>query len=109
MNEKIAITNSPITRWWWIRHAPVTQNQERLYGSSDISAEINAPETFKALALLLPNGAVCVRSDLHRTQQTLDAVIAAGLDASEPFVESDLAEQNFGDWHGQPYAEKYPR
>ena len=98
MSEKIPVTNSPITRWWWVRHAPVTQNQERLYGSSDIPAEINAPSTFKALALLLPTGAISVRSALQRTQQTLDAIIAAGLDAPEPLIEPDLSEQNFGDW-----------
>jgi len=105
MSEKIPVTNSPITRWWWVRHAPVTQNQERLYGSSDIPAEINAPSTFKALALLLPTRAISVRSALQRTQQTLDAIIAAGLDAPEPLIEPDLSEQNFGDWHGHPYAD----
>jgi broad specificity phosphatase PhoE len=103
MNHKLSLTDDPITRWWWVRHAPVTENQGRLYGSSDIPAEINNPIVFKALAKLLPSKAICVRSNLQRTQQTLSAIFAAGLTASEPTIEPNLAEQNFGNWHGHLY------
>ena len=99
------MTTAPITRWWWVRHAPVTSNQNCLYGASDMPAEINAPEIFHALACLLPENAICVHSSLRRTKQTLDAIVAAGLSSPDPLVEPDLAEQNFGDWQGHPYAD----
>jgi len=98
------MTTAPITRWWWVRHAPVTSNRERLYGASDMPATIDTPETFKALACLLPKGAICVRSSLQRTKQTFDAIVAAGLSSPDPLIEPGLGEQNFGDWQGHPYA-----
>ena len=105
MSKKLSVTGGSITRWWWVRHAPVTSNQGRLYGSSDVPAEIDAPGTFRALAGLLPDDANCVHSSLQRTKQTLDAIVAAGLSAPEPLVEAGLAEQNFGEWQGQLYAD----
>ncbi len=105
MNNKLPITKFPVTRWWWIRHAPVTSNQGRLYGNSDMPAEIDSPKEFSALARLLPENAICVHSSLQRSKQTLDAIVGAGLSSSEPLVELGLSEQNFGDWHGHPYAD----
>ena len=105
MNNKIPITKFPVTRWWWIRHAPVTSNQGRLYGNSDMPAEIDSPKEFSALARLLPENAICVHSSLQRSKQTLDAIVGAGLSSPDPLVEPGLSEQNFGDWQGQPYAD----
>ena len=99
------MTTAPTTRWWWVRHAPVTSNRNRLYGASDMPAEIDAPDTFHALACLLPDDAVCVHSSLRRTKQTFDAIVAAGLSSPDPLIEPGLAEQNFGDWQGHPYAD----
>ena len=28
-----------VTRWWWIRHAPVTANNGRIYGQGDPPAD----------------------------------------------------------------------
>ncbi|HIC71622.1 MAG TPA: phosphoglycerate mutase family protein, partial [Alphaproteobacteria bacterium] len=78
MNNKLPITKFPVTRWWWIRHAPVTSNQGRLYGNSDMPAEIDSPKEFSALARLLPENAICVHSSLQRSKQTLDAIVGAG-------------------------------
>ena len=105
MSDKIPMTNASITRWWWIRHAPVISNRNRLYGASDMPAEINAPQTFDALARLLPENAICVHSSLQRTKQTFDAIVLAGLSSPDPLVEPDLAEQNFGTWQGQLYTD----
>ncbi len=43
-----------ITRWWWVRHAPVTEDGGRVYGQSDPPANVSDVETFRALAAMLP-------------------------------------------------------
>lgn len=88
------------TRWWWVRHAPVTANEGRIYGQSDMPADTNDPETYGGLARALPAGAVLITSNLQRTHQTAAAIAAAGLDLAAPITEVDFAEQNFGDWQG---------
>lgn len=97
---------SETTRWWWIRHAPVTVNQGRIYGQTDHPCDCDDPAVFQALARLLPPDAVWVTSSLLRTHQTADAVrihLPAGLPDYERHA--DLAEQHFGDWQGKTYDE----
>jgi broad specificity phosphatase PhoE len=96
-----------ITRWWWVRHAPVTEDGGRVYGQSDPLANVSDVESFQALARILPRDAVWVASHLRRTHQTAEAVAAHGLARPEMFVERDLAEQSFGEWQGQVRAEIY--
>ena len=103
MTNKIPSYTEPSTRWWWIRHAPVTSNNGCMYGASDPQAEITTPEVYDGLARLLPGNSVCVTSALQRTQQTLDEIFSHGLCAEERYVEAALSEQNFGVWQGQPY------
>lgn len=103
MTNKVPFYTKPSTRWWWIRHAPVTINNGRMYGASDPRAEITTPEVYEGLAKLLPANSVCLTSALQRTQQTLDEIVSHGLSAGERYVEPALSEQNFGDWQGQPY------
>jgi len=99
-----------ITRWWWVRHAPVTANDGRIYGHDDLPADCSDGAVFAALAALLPTDAVWVTSHLGRTRQTA-AAIGAAQDAGRPralppaLVEPDLAEQHFGDWQGLTLAE----
>lgn len=95
------------TRWWWIRHAPVTSTGGRIYGNTDPLADTDDPETYAALAQILPQDALLVTSHLKRTHQTADAIRAAGLGLPEPIVEPDLAEQNFGEWQGRVRSEVY--
>ncbi|HTH97419.1 MAG TPA: histidine phosphatase family protein [Stellaceae bacterium] len=102
---------STSTRWWWVRHAPVTVNQGRLYGRSDPPCETSDVEAFEGLAKILPGQAAWVVSDLQRTHQTAAAIVAAGLTGPEKFpgegvvTERDFAEQDFGAWQGMTYAE----
>lgn len=96
-----------VTRWWWIRHAPVTAHRGRIYGQTDVPAEITGSPIYGALAGALPRGAVWVTSHLQRTKQTADAIRAAGLDFDRPIVAHALAEQNFGEWQGQERAKIY--
>ncbi len=90
-----------VTYWWWIRHAPVTANNGRIYGQGDPPADADDPVAAQALARALPDGAVLVTSHLQRTHQTANAIRAGGLEMPDPVVEKDLAEQNLGDWQGK--------
>ncbi len=94
---------SVVTRWWWIRHAPVPSGRNIVYGQLDLDADCSDGAAFAGLARLLPSGAVLVTSDLKRTIQTADAIRDAGLDLPPAIVESDLREQNFGDWQGMTH------
>lgn len=94
-----------VTRWWWVRHAPVTENRGRIYGAADLDCETGDSVAFEGLAAILPEGATLVTSHLKRTRQTADAIRAAGLDLPAPRVEPALGEQSFGDWQGKLHAE----
>lgn len=96
-----------ITRWWWVRHAPVTEDGGRVYGQSDPLANVSDTASFQGLARILPRDAVWVASHLRRTHQTAEAVAAQGLAKPDMFIHNDLAEQCFGDWQGQIRKEVY--
>ena len=89
-----------VTRWWWVRHAPVTDHGGRLYGRTDVPANTGERARFDALARALPAGAVWLTSALRRTHQTADAIAEAGHAVPERALEPDLDEQDFGAWQG---------
>jgi len=90
-----------ITRWWWVRHAPVTVLGGRIYGQDDPPADCDDATLFATLAQQLPADAVWVTSQLQRTHQTAAAIAAAGpLTLPQALVEPDFAEQHFGEWQG---------
>lgn len=95
------------TRWWWVRHAPVTATGGRIYGQNDPPCDTDDAATFRTLAAMLPLRAVLITSHLTRTTQTADAIAAAGLALPAAIAEPALAEQNFGDWQGRTPAEVY--
>jgi broad specificity phosphatase PhoE len=100
-----------VTRWWWIRHAPVQGRAGRIHGHDDSSADCTNRAAFAALASRLPNDPIWVTSHLRRTQQTARAILQAiEPDAGVPnsrtwIVEPDFAEQNFGHWQGLTWEE----
>ncbi len=94
------------TRWWWVRHAPVTANKGRLYGQCDFPCDVDDPPTFEALARLLPADAYWVTSTLTRTIQTAQAIRERmNGKTPEPIAAPELMEQHFGDWQGRTYEE----
>jgi len=96
----------PTTRWWWIRHAPVTAHGGRIYGQSDVPANCSNLASFAGLARLLPSDATWIASHLARTHQTAAAIFeAAGRPMPALLVEPTLAEQHFGDWQGLTHDE----
>ena len=67
------------TRWWWVRHAPVTVNNGCIYGQTDPICDCDDSASFHGLAGLLPRDAVWVTSNLTRTHMTAAAIVAADL------------------------------
>jgi alpha-ribazole phosphatase len=91
-----------VTRWWWVRHAPVVNHGGKIYGQEDIACDVSDTASFEGLAVKLPKGAVWLTSHLSRTINTANAILSAGGPApnnpGELIIEQDLAEQSFGDW-----------
>ena len=90
-----------VTRWWWVRHAPVRSDGGNIYGQTDIACDTGDREVFEAVAKILPRQAVWVASSLMRTHQTAEAIWATGFPrpAGMPH-EAAFAEQHLGQWQG---------
>lgn len=94
-----------VTRWWWIRHAPVINGEGRLYGQEDLDCDVSETARFQALASHLPEDAIWMVTNLSRTHKTANAIRDAGIVGPEFIVEPDFAEQFFGHWQGLTWAE----
>lgn len=90
-----------MTRWWWVRHAPVRNDGGNIYGQTDLACDTSDREVFEAVAKILPRDAVWVASNLMRTHQTAQAIWEAGYPrpANMP-KEAAFAEQHLGQWQG---------
>ena len=90
-----------VTRWWWVRHAPVRSDGGNIYGQADIDCDTGDREVFEAVGKILPRKAVWYASSLKRTHQTAEAIWAAGFPKPASMAhEADLAEQNLGRLQG---------
>ena len=98
-------TKTVVTRWWWVRHAPVTGMVGKLYGSDDVPCDCSDTVAFGRLAEALPKGAHWVTSHLSRTKDTARAIQDAGLEGMVPDEHVDLGEQCFGNWQGLTWSE----
>jgi alpha-ribazole phosphatase len=95
-----------VTRWWWIRHAPIKDAGGRVTGQLDLDADCRDIRRFKALVERLPDPATWIVSQLRRTRQTADSLLAVSSVAKPSLaIERDFAEQDFGDWQGKTYTE----
>jgi broad specificity phosphatase PhoE len=100
-----------VTRWWWVRHAPVTVNDGRCYGQTDLPCDCSDLAAFAGLAQKLPRDATWITSPLQRTHLTAAGIVRAGLPGPDRIpgpgvqVEPELIEQHFGQWQGLTYAE----
>src|ERR1700687_1952233 len=87
------------TRWWWVRHAPVREDNGCIYGQADLGCDCSDTVVFDGLARGLPQNAVWVASNLKRTHQTAAAIWAAGFPKPDHMPhEADFAEQHLGEW-----------
>jgi len=112
MTEPPAAT---VTRWWWVRHAPVHNPGDLLYGQMDLPAETGDASAFAAVAARLPAAATWLVTPLQRTGATADAILASDpgsrLAPAARQVVPALMEQHFGQWQGltqQEIVAKYP-
>src|SRR5262249_46302502 len=98
--------DTTVTRWWWVRHAPVPNPEQRCYGQKDMDCDTTNAEAFRALASRLPGDAVWLATTLSRTQRTAAAIHAVRRGTAPTVrLERELLEQHFGDWQGKTYAE----
>lgn len=98
-----------VTRWWWIRHAPVIGGNGRLYGCEDLDCDVSDAQRFAELAGRLPDVPLWFVTPLSRTRKTLRAIHAAtDCNAEAESVEAFL-EQHFGDWQGLRWSEMEDR
>jgi alpha-ribazole phosphatase len=98
-----------VTRWWWVRHAPVINTRHELYGHKDLDCHLDDEDSLATLAAWLPDNAVWVTSHLKRAIATADAVrkrmVHQKPNLAEPIIERAFAEQHFGDWEGLSFDE----
>lgn len=95
-----------ITRWWWVRHAPVRSDGGNIYGQLDLACDCSDRPVFDGVARVLPRNAVWFASSLQRTHQTAQAIWDAGLPApAELIKDSAFDEQNMGEWQGRNRAQ----
>ncbi|HWW47487.1 MAG TPA: histidine phosphatase family protein [Xanthobacteraceae bacterium] len=90
-----------ITRWWWVRHAPVRVDNGHIYGQQDLPCDCTDTVVFDAVAKILPRTAVWYSSHLQRTHQTAAAIFAAGMHEVALRQEPAFAEQHLGEWQGR--------
>lgn len=95
------------TRWWWLRHARVTEHSGLFYGRTDVSCDTSNTQVFKALASALPKKPLLLVSPLKRTAETAEALARAGWALPPARIEAELIEQDFGDWTGRPSKEVF--
>ena len=96
---------SAVTRWWWVRHAPVVGVDGKIYGSDDVLCDTSNQAAFSALAHALPDDALWLTSHLTRARDTAQAIGEAGLSFPAPIVDESLGEQDFGHWQGLSWDE----
>jgi len=108
MDEKILARlpqDKDATRFWWVRHAPVPEHGDVMYGSFDVDCDCSDEALFKGVAARLPEGAKWFYSPLKRTKQTADALFAAGASSQSLTLDKRLIEMDFGDYNGRSLEE----
>jgi len=95
------------TRFWWIRHARVPEVAHRMYGSLDVDSDTSDTPLFEGVAAKLPGNALWVTSPLKRTHQTAQALLHNGASSIQMIQDSDIVEQDFGDYNGLTHEELF--
>jgi len=89
------------TRWWWVRHAPVRDDNGCIYGQQDIGCDTSDRVVMEAVGKILPRKAIWFAINLKRTHQPAEAIWAAGFPQPGMLIqEAAFAEQNLGEWQG---------
>ncbi len=88
-----------VTRFWWLRHAPVDGPKGVIHGP-DAPILAPPPPAIAALRQRLPTLALWLTSPTRRARDTVPL-----LTHSRPLVDPLLAEQDFGAWTGRTHAD----
>lgn len=88
-----------VTRFWWLRHGPISVTPGTLKGQTDVPCDLPA-EVVADTRARLPAGAVVVSSPLRRA---IDTARALGLEPAA--TDPALMEQDFGAWTGRTWAD----
>jgi alpha-ribazole phosphatase len=103
-----ADTTDSVLRWWWVRHAPAVGAGNIIHGTDDSPANLSDADTISRLAKLLPTNAMALTSGVARAAQTYSAFRQINPELAAPRTDSDLDEQDFGDWTGRTWDEIGP-
>lgn len=88
-----------VTRWWWVRHAPLLLPPGTISGRLDAQPDLSDTGMIDGVRRRLPEGAVWLTTPLLRSR-----LCAAALSADRPSqIVPDLTEQDFGDWQGRTH------
>jgi len=89
-----------VTRWWWVRHAPLALPPGTIAGRMDAAVDLSDTDMIAAAGGVLPTGAVWLTTNLTRTIQSAAALAPTQATICVP----DLTEQDFGSWQGRTHA-----
>ncbi len=93
--------------FWWVRHAPVINNNDCCYGDNEVECDVTDKSTFKALVNILPKKALVYSSTLSRAVKTFSAAKQEGFEYISYSKDARLKEQNIGKWAGMKYLDLY--
>ncbi len=114
MNSPVSNLQRPAsvtTRWWWVRHAPVINPDNVMYGQTDLACDCSNAMEFAYLSAALPATPHWYISPLQRTVQTAQGILNAAGDktcgAPDLKVIPEFIEQGHGIWEGGNWTEFY--
>ena len=90
-----------VTRWWWVRHAPLLMPPGTIVGRLDAAIDLSDIEMIAGARRRLPDGAIWLTTPLSRSRGCAEALCPD----MPAHVVPDLTEQDFGDWQGRTHAE----
>ena len=92
------------TTWLLVRHGPVINPGNLIYGNADRDIDVSSQSLYAPLAKALPKSAVYLTSTKGRTHKTLQRVAEVGGFDTPAFEQvAEFDEQSFGDWEGQSW------
>lgn len=90
-----------VTRWWWVRHAPLLLPPGTIAGQMDAEVDLSDTGMIDGARAWLPDNAVWLTTPLSRSGRS-----AACLRPGQPSLcVPDLTEQDFGSWQGRTHSE----
>src|SRR5258706_3632589 len=86
------------TRWWWVRHAPVREDNGCIYGQEDIGCDTSDRVVFVAVWKNLPRRPGGDAGNLKPTPPTPRALLSPGLpQPSKMQHQAPLGQQHLGE------------